>query len=268
MDLLIHSLAEFKSITIPLLNIAKPHRVCEIGVEHAGNTQLIYEWAKNQDSSILGIDPSPSKAFYEWHKGKEDKVSIILKNSLSALEEARDVDFWFVDGDHNWYTVYHELIAIKNVSIKSNRKLLIALHDVSWPCARRDFYYDPTSIPEKFRHEYSWDLGVHLNSDNLVEGGFHGAGNFAIAKNLGGPKNGVLTAIEDFIKTDPESYCFAYIPGVFGLGILFEKSHEKAREIAEFLIPYHENELLKNLEKNRILNYLKVLEWQEGLKLS
>jgi hypothetical protein len=91
-------------------------------------------------------------------------------------------------------------------------------------------------------------------------------GQFAAAICEGGPRNGVLTAIEDFIddvRGVGGTLGFAEIPAVFGLGILFDTDAGWSENLSGFLIPFHENRLLRTLEKNRLLNYLTILDWQD-----
>ena len=72
--------------------------------------------------------------------------------------------------------------------------MLVFLHDVHWPCARRDFYYAPERIPTEFRQPYDYEGGAVPGHSALVRGGgFRGAGQFAWAVREGGPQNGVLT---------------------------------------------------------------------------
>src|ERR1039457_6819312 len=72
--------------------------------------------------------------------------------SLEVLPELSDAfDCVLIDGDHNWYTVFHELNVI------SDRDLLkpggmVFFHDVEWPYGRRDMYFQPETIPQKYRH--------------------------------------------------------------------------------------------------------------------
>jgi hypothetical protein len=56
---------------------------------------------------------------------------------------------------------------------------------------------------------------------------------------------------------------YAHIPAVFGLGVLFDASAEWAEDVAGIVLPYHENELIASLERNRLRNYLTVIEWQD-----
>ena len=69
-------------------------------------------------------------------------------------------------------------------------------HDVCWPHGRRDDYYAAEQIPEADRHPVGGgklvpgDPGVHD----------HGLEYPRSAAREGGPRNGVLTAIEDFAE--------------------------------------------------------------------
>jgi len=152
-------------------------------------------------------------------------------------------------------------------SRRDGKPLLAVLHDVGWPCARRDMYYAPETIPPEHRHPHSFDVGVTLDLDGVLPGrGMRGVGAFAWALRAGGPKNGVLTAIEDFIaqaQTEDRPLLYAYVPAVFGLGVLFDAGAEWAEDVAGLLLPYHENPLIASLERNRLRNYLAVIEWQD-----
>lgn len=264
--LLIHSLGEFAAITLPVLEAAGTRRVCEIGAEHGGNSEVLANWLAPRGGHLVSIDPAASAAFLDWLAPRSAQVMHIARPSLEAIHDAGAADAWFVDGDHNWYSVYHELTQIRQVSRAAGTPLLVLLHDVGWPWARRDLYYAPEKIPPMFRQPYSWDLGVTLGSEDAIAGGFRGCGAFAVALKEGGARNGVLTAVEDFVAEQAgrgEQFLWAFVPAVFGLGVLFDRTHPKAAEIAACLAPYHDNPLLARLERNRLVNYLKVIEWQD-----
>ena len=53
-------------------------------------------------------------------------------------------------------------------------------------------------------------------------------------------------------------------PLVFGLGVLFWADASWSAEIAQLMVPFHRNRLLASLERNRLANYLQVLEWQSA----
>jgi len=205
-DLLIHSMAEFSSLTLPCLDEAKVVDIAEIGSEFGGMSKLLADHAAGREGSLTCIDPEPAEGFAEW-AAQNSCVRHVSAPSLEALKTAEAADAWFVDGDHNYYTVFHELTMIDAIQRGAERPLLAFLHDVSWPCARRDFYYAPDRVPPGWRHPHSFDHGVKLGDDRVFEGrGLRGMGQFAVALTNGGARNGVLTAVEDFLRdadTDP-----------------------------------------------------------------
>jgi hypothetical protein len=91
-------------------------------------------------------------------------------------------------------------------------------------------------------------------------------GQFAFANHCGGRRNGVMTAIDDFLAEHLRGgrhFGFAEIPAIFGLGVLFDMDAAWSEPLARLLLPYHQNRLLDSLEANRLLNYLRVIEMQD-----
>jgi hypothetical protein len=69
----------------------------------------------------------------------------------------------------------------------------------------------------------------------------------------GGPCNGVLTAVEDFIGRR-DDLRLAVIPAFFGLGVVWRLDAPYAEALAELLEPWDRNPLLERLERNRVLH--------------
>jgi len=265
-DLLIHSMSEFSEIILPALEIAGATEIVEIGAEFGGMSTVLADYVAAEGGRLTSIDPSPKPAFLEW-VASERHIRHIAAPSLDAISGLADVDAWVIDGDHNWFTVYNELKQVEAVCRRDGKPLLAFLHDVAWPCARRDLYYAPDRIPEAFRQPYDYEGGMLPGQSGLVPNrGLRGEGQFAVATFEGGPRNGVLTAVEDFIDEVREAggnIAFAEIPAVFGLGILFDTDAEWSPDLAGLVVPFHENKLLRALEENRLRNYLAVLDWQD-----
>jgi hypothetical protein len=265
-DLLIHSMSEFSDIILDGLAIAKAEHVVEIGAEYGGMSTMLANYALEQGGRLTSIDPLPKPEFLDW-VGGADHVTHIGKPSLAAFDEIADADAWLIDGDHNWFTVYHELKAIDALCERDGKPLLAFLHDVAWPSGRRDMYYAPDMIPEASRHPHDFEGGALPGHVPLVRGrGFRGMGHFAWALHEGGPKNGVKTAVEDFIAERNEAgreLAYAEVPAVFGLGVLFDLDAPWSNALADLVIPYHENKLIASLEANRLANYLTVLDFQD-----
>jgi hypothetical protein len=265
-DLLIHSMAEFSDLILDALGIAGAREIVEIGAEFGGMSTILADYVAAEGGCLTSIDPAPKSEFVAWAEGCSH-CRHIAEPSLDAIDLLSDVDAWLIDGDHNWYTVYNELRKIEAASARDGKPLLVFLHDIGWPSGRRDQYYAPDQIPEAFRHPYDYEGGALPSVGPLVPNrGFRGKGQFAFARHEGGPRNGVLTAVEDFVeelRAAGRGIALAEIPAVFGLGILFETGAPWGNALAERVIPFHENGLLRALEENRLRNYLAVLDWQD-----
>lgn len=249
----ITSMESFVSLIMPVLTMVKPKRIGEIGAAEGGNTRVLYEFLKEQQGQLVTIDPFPRGSFVDWVKQSNQVVTHLSDYSLNCIHKAGRVDAWFVDGDHNWYTVFNELHLIDQLAKTNGIPALIFLHDIGWPCGRRDMYYDPSKIPAEHRQPYSSELGVMLDKNELINGGLKGP---SWALQEGGPKNGVLTGVEDFIQSTPTKYHWINIPAVLGLGILVAEAHPFAKAIIEFYAPYHNNAVLALMEHDRISQYL------------
>ena len=265
-NLLIHSMAEFEPLIAPCLEAAKIRTIAEIGSEFGGSSRMLAQHCIAHDGQLTCIDPSPKSEFLEWVQS-DSHVDHVAKPSIDAFEDLCDIDAWVIDGDHNYYTVIRELRAVDAAASRDKKPLLAFMHDVSWPCGRRDFYYAPERVPPEHRHPYSYDHGVTLGNRGVIANrGMRGMDQFAVALHEGGEGNGVLTAIEDFLSdadTPDRPLFYVHVPAVFGLGVIFDASASWSEDIAQFLLPFHHNPLMARLEENRLQNYLAVIDWQD-----
>ncbi|MBJ6122129.1 class I SAM-dependent methyltransferase [Sphingomonas mollis] len=270
-NLYIHSMSEMADTILDCLKIAGARDVVEIGADLGGMSKKLADQMADVGGSLTSIDPEPAEEFLRWVIGCRN-VRHIPAPSLEAMPGLANVDAWVIDGDHNYYTVRNELAIADQIGQRDGKPLLAILHDVSWPCARRDMYYAPKRIPAEWRQPYSYEGGVTLDDVELVHGaGFHGQGYFAFAKHSGGPRNGVLTAVEDFVadlRTEGRDVAFALIPAVLGLGVVFDSSAPWAPDLAAMLLPFHDNRLIARLEENRLRHFLATVELQQPTPLA
>jgi len=259
-DGLIYSMAEFWQPIERLLDSSRIRTVMEIGVEAGGLCQFLMEYCDRHRAAYIGVDPKVDPGVFEIISGRGHQL--IQKSSLDALATAPAADAYFIDGDHNYYTVFNEM----NFILERCKDLspLIFLHDIGWPCSRRDLYYNPSAIPQNAIHPHTYAGGVVPGRQEICDWGFR-VSDGAVASNEGGPKNGVLTAVEDALARHP-GWDLIVIPGVFGLGIVshIERSSLMQREALSALrqgLGYLSG-LLTRLEENRVENYLAVIRIQ------
>jgi Methyltransferase domain len=155
-DLLIHSVSEFSDLILTALGVTGARNIVEIGAEYGGMSALLAQHCRSRGGQLTTIDPAPKHEFDSWLDANPD-VRHLKKTSLEAFDDIDEADAFVVDGDHNWYTVYHELRQIEAISRRAGKPVLAFLHDVGWPCGRRDCYYAPELIPAQFRHPHSFE---------------------------------------------------------------------------------------------------------------
>ena len=203
----------------PLIETAQPRRLMEIGADSGWNTSNILEYCRQTGAQADIIDPAPRPSLHEVLDafGPAEYRYHPLK-SVAAIPQMDTPDIALIDGDHNWATVYSELNLIQARAEQQQLPPPIVIsHDVAWPYARRDMYYNPDDLEASQKHDYAY-RGMLPGVNELVEHGMNGV--LANALHEGGPRNGVLTAIEDHIASSGVDYTFRKLPFFNGLGIL------------------------------------------------
>lgn len=241
----------WECIIRPCFELAGVKKVVEIGAQNGYMTKKLAEYAVRNDGLAVSVDPFP---LFDYKKMQEDfspHFKMYGEMSLQALPKLGSFDAILIDGDHNWYTVYNELRLVKQFC--GDKLPLIFLHDVSWPYARRDLYYNPDTIPAEYRHSYAKKGIVSGQSELSSSDGI----NFHLCNALdeGTPRNGVLTAIEDFIAEN-KNLSFHLIDCVCGLGFIYEKGsaaplleHMQSAETLAGLIRLTEEQRIEELHK-------------------
>ncbi len=165
------NMAEFYDSNM-ILEILRIFKVKDVVLSNVSNMNLI-DAIKKFDFNLINAD--------------EDN-----NNPLDVLPDLTDYDAIFIDGDANWYTVFNELNIVK----QSNKEFpLVFICNNIFPNKRRDSYKDPEAIPSEFRQKFAKELPLIYDGEtiNIVDECYH-----ACEENT--PKNGVLTAIEDFLS--------------------------------------------------------------------
>ncbi|ADU31884.1 glycosyltransferase [Evansella cellulosilytica] len=222
----------WENLMQPILDITKAKTIVEIGAQKGINTRKILEYCTENGGKLYTVDPLKIPEYDIWTEENGEHFEFLQELSLNALPKIEDYDAILIDGDHNWYTVYNELKIVEKNFKGKNKFPIIFAHDIGWPYGRRDLYYTPENIPPYYQQAYK-KLGMLPNKNELVEkNGLNGHLFNAIYENNN--KNGVLTAIEDFIQETSLDLELEKIHGFHGLGIIYEKN-DKNRKITEFI---------------------------------
>ena len=243
-----YSLAHLAEVLFACLDATGARSVAEIGAERGALTRELLAWAARGGARITTIEPLPGPEILELVE-EHPELELVSEESHDALRHISIPDALIVDGDHNYYTVSEELRLIDERAPGAELPLLM-LHDVGWPNARRDTYHAPDRIPEEHRQPLVGRAALVPGEPGVAHAGLRYEW---AAEREGGPANGVLTAIEDFVERR-EGVRLAIVPGFFGLGIVWHEDAAWASAIAEVVVPWDRNPVLERLEAYRVAN--------------
>ena len=208
-------LAFWPEVVGPLLAALEPDCIVEIGSESGKTTLRLLDLAERVDAVVHAVDPAPLFDVDVWTAKHGERLVMHLAPSLEVIDQLDPFDAVLIDGDHNWYTVHSELWQLERRAEALGRAPpLIVLHDVAWPYGRRDLYYDPDIIPAEHRHPHARRGMSPTEAELLPTGGYNAHLHNALRE--GGPRNGVLTAVEDYLAETKQTYLTARIPAAFG----------------------------------------------------
>jgi hypothetical protein len=258
-DSFAYSLSNFAEILFPCLEAVEAGSIVEIGAFRGATTRDLLDWAETRECTVAAVEPVPPAELLEL-KRERPELELVEETSLDALRHIELADVMIIDGDHNYYTLSNELRLIHERAPGAGMPLLL-LHDVGWPLARRDAYEAPEQIPEEHRQPIARDVGLALGEAGVVSGGLFYS---HVAEQEGGPRNGVLTAVDDFVA-EREGIEVAVVPAFFGLGVMWHRDAPWADKVRAVVAPWDDNPILRRLEENRLLHLIARLDLDHDL---
>jgi methyltransferase family protein len=239
------SLAHSAELVLSCLDAAGARTVVEVGAFAGDLTRVLVGWAAERGATVTAIDPAPQPDL-EALRG----IELVRRTSLDALPEIPLPDAVIIDGDHNYFTVREELSLIGKRAPGAELPLLL-FHDVCWPHGRRDDYHDANSVPAQFRHPVAGGRGGLFPGDAGLRPGALPYPRSADQE--GGARNGVLTAVEDFVA-ERERLRLVVVPVFFGIGAVWHLDAPWSDAMSALLDPFDRNPVLERLERNRVLH--------------
>jgi methyltransferase family protein len=258
-DSFAYSLSNFAEILFPCLEAVEPRSIVEVGAFRGATTRDLLAWGEQRDCKVTAVEPTPPDELLELERERPE-LNLVRETSLEALPRIEPAEVIILDGDHNYYTTSRELQLIHDRA-PGARMPLVLLHDVGWPLARRDAYEAPEQIPEEHRQPMAHAVGLAPGEPGVVPGGLFYSN---VAAREGGPRNGVMTAIEDFMS-ERAGLRLAVVHAFFGLGVIWHEDAAWAGEVEALLEPWDRNPILKRLEENRIWHLIARLDLDHEL---
>lgn len=245
-----YSLANVRELLLGCLHAAGARSVLEVGAFRGELTEVLLEWAASTGGAeVTAIDTVPPEDLRRL-ADEHPELELLEQTSHEVLAGLQPLpDAIVLDGDHNHFTLSEELRLI-SATAGSGPLPLLLFHDVYWPHARRDTYYEPNRIPAAARQPLAHRTGLAPGNPGVEPLGlpFEWA-----AEREGGERNGTLTAIEDFLASEGDrDLSFARVPAFFGFGVLWDEAASWAADLAELIGPYDQHPVFERLETNRV----------------
>ncbi len=240
------SLSNLAEVLFACLDARRAKTVVEIGAFHGKSTNEMLEWTARSSAKLIAVDPTPQPDLKRI-AAEDPELELVEATSHDALPTLPAADAIIIDGDHNYFTLSEELRLIDERSPGAGMPLLM-LHDIGWPLARRDGYYAPERIPADHRQPLAHNTFLTPDDPGTTTEGMPFE---CVAAREGGPRNGVLTAVEDFLTEHPELR-FAKVPVFFGFGVIWHPEAPWAGAVGAAVEPWDRNPLLERLEANRV----------------
>ena len=242
------SLLHNAEIVLACLDAVEARSVIEVGAFMGELTRLLLRWADTTGASVIAVDIAPHPDLESLAPAHE-RLKLVRASSHTALAELPLADAIILDGDHNYYTVSEELRVIAERAGEQRRLPLLLLHDVGWPHGRRDDYYVPERIPAEHRQPLA-DAGLYPGVPGTYHGGIPCDNP---AAHEGGARNGVLTAVEDFVSKH-DALRLAIVPAFYGLGVIWDGGGPYHDALTRVVSAWDRNPLLQRMEDNRVLH--------------
>ena len=204
----------------PLIRALGPGRVMQVGAGDGELSLRLLDHCRQSGCRADIIAPRPAPGLKEKLEPFAAEHAYFELLPLKAMQMAEHPDLVLFDDEPNWWTVTEALTLMRRLAAERGGKFpVFLLRHTGWPYARRDMYPKPEAVEDK--HPFAYQ-GLGPDQPGLTEDGIDGR--YAHALHEGGPKNGVLTAIEDFIANAPIEIDFRALPFFNGIGVLAPQS--------------------------------------------
>ncbi|MDD5055489.1 MAG: glycosyltransferase [Candidatus Peribacteraceae bacterium] len=213
----------FPHITKPLLDLLTVRSVVLVGSGGGRHAELMAGYCNARAIGLTVIEPFRQFDVQAMLRRYGALLRFPAGSGWEVLPSLPPPDVACIDGDHNHFTVHRELNLLRERTERHDMPFPVTLiHDTGWPHGRRDRYRSPGAIPAESRHVYA-EGGMIPTSPTLIPGGGLDAFSYH-AVHEGGLKNGVLTAVEDFLDHAGTDLLRWSVEGFHGLTIILPKS--------------------------------------------
>lgn len=170
-------------------------------------------------------------------------------------------DVWVVHPEPNHWSATE---ALRAVEVASAGEGVVLLHSVGWPTATRDRYPDPSRLPTDAIHPNTTALSVRPDAAEPGVSGLRAGSGGAWAIHDGGARNGVGTALDDFLVAHPGRTARRLRIGT-GLAVVWPADAAYAETICERLTGWCGEEVLLAVDGERLALLARVADLEARL---
>lgn len=202
----------------PLVDALAPRRILELGAGEGENTHNLIGHCRRTGAALDIVEPEPTAPLHALLASVEDcGHALHVGLGVDHIPTLQSPDLAILTSDPNWRTAFIELSLLGILAEAQGKAMPVVLaHACGWPYARRDMYRYPLELREDRRWPFAYK-GMRPGSAELVDDGVNEHCANALVE--GGPQNGVLTAVEDFISVNTGIRLWT-LPVFGGVGIL------------------------------------------------
>ena len=189
-----YSLANLTELMFPCLEAIETKSVVEIGAYRGELTRELLGWATGSGARVTAVDPEPPPQLLKL-ADEQPELELVRQTSHDALASLALPDALIIDGDHNYYTLTEELRLIDSRAPGAELPLLDVPRRRLASCPAGHLLR-PRADPGRAPPAAGSRRLPRPGETGVADGGlpFEWA-----AMREGGPQNGVLTALEDFV---------------------------------------------------------------------
>ncbi|MDD5026615.1 MAG: hypothetical protein PHH13_04570 [Candidatus Peribacteraceae bacterium] len=184
-----------------ILEATLPKAIADIGGDSERVRDLV-DFCRARGSSVCAVTPTPSEDLRTLEQATSSPLTLRLERGLAAIPAMGATDCVILDEDFNWYTVYHSLMALQHHTQDGDSTFpVIIVTNAGWPYGRRDAYLRLEEIP--LDHQQATSPGGLIPDEGHPQPNTGLHPNRTHAHYEGLPRDGVLTAVEDFVRQSP-----------------------------------------------------------------
>jgi GT2 family glycosyltransferase len=210
----------WEPIIEPLLERLRPKIVVEVAMAPGPNTRNLLDYSGLSGAVVHTIDEGNVLDADQWLSMYPDSLVVHRAPAAEVLASIAAGDLVLLDGEANWHTVTSCLRAIEAApGLEGKGYPVVLVHNVGWPYGRRDRYGEPNRVPEPNRRP-SARGGVRPGWRQVdPDGGLNRDSRHA--QSDGGARNGVLTAVEDFLNASVFDLEVVSLPALNGIAVIY-----------------------------------------------